>query len=277
MNNAFYFIKCITNLHMGSGDINFNIIDNEVQRDPITNYPTMFSSGVKGALREHFENCTKEIVTSIFGSDVKNSNEGEKEKSTPGNLKFMTGNLLYLPIRAAIGSMSYYLVTSKDILRQFGEMYKTITGDEVEKDFIEEVNKLDDKKAYAVIKENIKIEYNDYCEPEVIAEQILNVLKRATGADFEKLLIIPDEDLRHINLPVLARNQLDNGISQNLWYEEVVPHEAVFYFSVLSNGTEMGDTALENFKEVIGNADKTLVQFGGNATVGYGLTKLIEF
>lgn len=275
MNNSFYFIKCITNLHMGSGDINFSIVDNEVQRDPVTNYPSMFSSGVKGALREHFKKCNNGIVISLFGSDEESSNSGGKEKSTPGNLKFMTGNLLYLPIRAARGSMSYYLVTSKDILRQFGAMYRTITGNEIEEGFMSEVAKLDEKKAYAVKKENIKIENNNYPEPEAFAEPILSVLKKAADIDTEKLLIIPDEDLRNVNLPVLARNKLKEGISLHLWYEEVVPHEAVFYFSILSNGTNTGDNALINFDDEIAGA--SLVQFGGNATVGYGLTKLVKF
>ena len=80
---------------------------------------------------------------------------------------------------------------------------------------------------------------------------------------------------RMLPLPVSARNQLDNGISQNLWYEEVVPHETVFYLAVLSNGTMPGDQALESFDKVI-KADK-LFQFGGNATIGYGLTMLEEF
>ena len=67
MNSRVYGIKCITNLHMGSGDVNFNIVDNEVQRDPVTEYPSMYSSGIKGALREYFENsASKDKVIDIF-------------------------------------------------------------------------------------------------------------------------------------------------------------------------------------------------------------------
>ena len=54
MNSHFYAVKCLTNLHMGSGDTNFNIVDNEVQKDPVTQMPIMHSSGIKGALRDHF-------------------------------------------------------------------------------------------------------------------------------------------------------------------------------------------------------------------------------
>lgn len=272
MNSSFYFVKCITNLHMGSGDINFNIVDNEVQRDPVTNYPSMFSSGIKGALREHIENINNTIVTDIFGSDNKNSNEHGKEKSTPGNLKFLSGNLLYMPVRAAKGSMVYYLVTSKELLRQFGTMYMAITGKEIEVGFMDEVTNLDEKTAYAVKQEEIKVENHSYKIKDRIPENILKILQEVAEEDKEKILILPDKDLQTVTLPILARNKLDNGKSESLWYEEVVPHEAVFYFSVLSNGTKKGDESLIQFDEEIEKS--SLIQFGGNATVGYGLTKL---
>ena len=44
----------MTNMHVGNGDVNYNIIDNEVEKDPVTGYPTINASGVKGALREFF-------------------------------------------------------------------------------------------------------------------------------------------------------------------------------------------------------------------------------
>ena len=34
-------LECITNMHVGNGDVNYNIIDNEVEKDPITGYPTI--------------------------------------------------------------------------------------------------------------------------------------------------------------------------------------------------------------------------------------------
>jgi CRISPR-associated protein Cmr4 len=62
------------------------------------------------------------------------------------------------------------------------------------------------------------------------------------------------------NLPVIARNALDNGISQNLWYEEVVPRQSVFVACI---------QGVEN-SELANALDNKVVQVGGNATVGYG-------
>lgn len=281
MDNKFYFVKCVTNLHMGSGDINFNIIDNEVQRDPVTGHPTMFSSGIKGALREHFEaRKLDDMVTRIFGSSISESNK-DKKKSNPGQVKFLSANLLLMPIRAALGALPYYLVTTKELLQAYVMELEAIRGIGSEQKLADVVKTLDVNKAYSKNTQGpIRIEACKYENRSAIPQGIIDVLlerKAVTEDNLDKLFIMPDSDFRSekIHLPVLARNQLENGESKNLWYEEVVPHESVFYFGVLSDGTKLGDAALKDFADVVEN--EHLFQFGGNATIGYGLTQLTAF
>lgn len=281
MKANFYRIKCVTNMHMGSGDINFNIVDNEVQRDPVTGYPTMFSSGVKGALRQHFANHDK--VVELFGSDIKESDSNGKSGSTPGKLKFLSGNLLFLPVRASKGDQAYYMVTTKSLLMQFESLYQTVMGEEYfgndRLDKIVEGNTYGNADAEV---DGLKTSNGNTAEEvdglktsnEKLDDQLYKFLKEKMSMDVNKIVIMKESDLRKINLPVLARNQLENGISQNLWYEEVVPHEAIFYTAVLSDGTHSGDAALAEFDEYIKN--NNLVQFGGNATIGYGLTQITK-
>ena len=64
------------------------------------------------------------------------------------------------------------------------------------------------------------------------------------------------------NLPIIARNILENGISKNLWYEQVVPAETVFYAII----QEEGDTL---YNAINGK----IIQIGANATIGYGYCK----
>ena len=64
-------------------------------------------------------------------------------------------------------------------------------------------------------------------------------------------------------LPVIARNQLNNGISANLWYEEFVPRKTVF-LTLISRECEE-DTGFDKML-------KEPFQMGANATVGYGLS-----
>lgn len=64
------------------------------------------------------------------------------------------------------------------------------------------------------------------------------------------------------NLPIIARNTLDNGESKNLWYEQVLPAETVFYTIIQEEG------------DVLKNAlNKKIIQIGANATIGYGYCK----
>ena len=43
-NVELYIIECATNMHVGSGDASFTVVDNQVERDVITNFPTINSA-----------------------------------------------------------------------------------------------------------------------------------------------------------------------------------------------------------------------------------------
>ena len=45
MKTVFYKIDCLTNLHVGSGEVNYNIIDNEVEKDAVTDEEKMLNYG----------------------------------------------------------------------------------------------------------------------------------------------------------------------------------------------------------------------------------------
>ena len=81
--------------------------------------------------------------------------------------------------------------------------------------------------------------------------------------------VISEEEFRTIALPVLARNKLENGKSVNLWYEEVVPHKSLFSFVVLAEDADKA--LLDAFVEKVNGK---IIQFGGNASIGYGLCKV---
>ena len=88
-----YFIECITNLHVGSGDANYGIVDKLVQRDPITDYPTIHASSLKGGLRQHFEEKYGEKWDHVFGKKTLG------EDTNTGDYKFLNADLIALPIR----------------------------------------------------------------------------------------------------------------------------------------------------------------------------------
>lgn len=246
-------ITCITNMHVGSSNVSYSLVDNEVEKDSITKVPVIHASGVKGAFRQLMTDSKRysKYVEQIFGT----AKDRESSAMAQGTLKFLTAHLLLRPMRTTRGGKSFYLVTTEDILRQFAEM-TSYFGNEKKMDFSE----------------------SDYEQSEISVEGIkVKALTKSTMKKYEicefanECTVMEETEYRNIDLPVLARNCLEEG-KENLWYEEVVPHHSVFYSFVLSDGTEKGDDNLNQFKEFIKHNE--MVQFGGNATIGYGLTKV---
>ena len=86
----------------------------------------------------------------------------------------------------------------------------------------------------------------------------VNYNGKAVKTENEKLSDLCSDD----NLPIIARNVLDNGESKNLWYEQVLPAETVLYTIIQEKDDELA-TALNG----------QIVQIGANATIGYGYCK----
>lgn len=235
MKSILVTLKCITNLHVGNGDVNYNIIDNEVERDAVTGYPTINSSGVKGALRSYFKTNQPQVVESWFGSDPK-----EKTKHQQGSLTILSANMLAIPLRASAGEKAFHLVYTEEMLNQ----YKTLCS---------AFNISTEITADKSSDQQVTIEGFNADKPIIISK--------------EKMYLSTEANLKKVSLPVIARNYLENGKSSNLWYEEVVPHESVFYFVVASEN----ENAVSNFAKAVN--DK-IIQFGGNASIGYGLCKV---
>lgn len=234
MNAIVYEMKCLTNLHAGSGEANYSIIDNEVQRDPVTGYPTIFSSGIKGAIREYCkrhglsESCAEYI--DMFGSEQGDVQNEKKAGTKPGYLKFTQAHLYAFPKRAEAGDAAYQMTTTKTAENELADFLSIIGAQKDEK----------------------------LCEANSIGED-----------EFRKLMN---------HLPVTARNQLNHGKSENLWYEEIVPHETVFWFAVLYDGGAKTDV-LSAFDQNLLKDGKAIIQFGADASIGDGIclvSKLCE-
>lgn len=219
MKTKFFKIEALSNLHVGNGEINYGLIDNLIQRDPVTELPNINSSSLKGALREFFKYKNKGDVDMIFGSDPK-----DKKNRKQGSIRFFEAELVAIPVRD--DKVPYVMVTSD----------KTI--------------------------ESLKNRMESFglSVPANIRELIGNPVEKS----FEEFKeICSDEEL-----PVISRNNLENGQSANLWYEQVLPKHSVLVFAVMGE-----DKALESFCSELNNSQ---VQIGANATIGYGLCQIKE-
>lgn len=241
MKAIIYKLTCLTNLHVGNGESNFDIIDNAVEKDPVTGLPTINSSGVKGALRQYFmeRKIEEKIITDIFGSEQKKS---QGTGSMPGKVKFYQADLLARPARASQGDRTNYMVTSDEAISIFNQKVEIFGGTPISND---------------------NVNCDNFGVEGLTISSVANI-SLIDGCT----VILSDSTLRDLPLPVLARNQLEDGISNNLWYEQVVPHKSIFTFVVSSDY----ENVLQSFADVL--KKPAYIQFGGNASIGYGLCRV---
>jgi len=261
-----YIIENHTNMHVGSGDANFDLIDNQIQRDAITGYPTVHSSSLKGALKEyckyrHDENEAESFMKHIFG---------DEEQS--GKVRFIDAHLLGVPMRS--DSKPYYICTSPKAISEFVGSAKQFGISIVDTKELEKFARYAGTDA-AIGNGNAMIETT-----RAQADSHLNfaVLERYIGSP---AAIVPDKEFEKLlkDLPVIARNQLDNGESKNLWYEEVLPRKSRLW-TIISEPTHLhhNDTKLANHFSRFGEylTDDEMIQIGANASVGYGLCSFTD-
>lgn len=239
MSTRLFLIEALSNVHVGSGEINYGLIDNLIQRDPISGLPNINSSSLKGALREYFSHVEKTrktedkhkwTVSDIFGSDPKADDKARKQ----GSVRFFEAELLALPVRCV------------------DKPYEMTTSSQTIKDLTEKL------KSYGLLKkeeESISKDTKDKLFGPSVKEE----------SNYEKFRYSCSDD----ELPVISRNYLENGQSSNLWYEQVLPKLSRLCFFV------MGDDN-DSFKDFCKELDGARVQIGANATIGYGYCKITE-
>lgn len=253
-----YQIEAISNLHAGSGEANEGVIDNLVQRDSVTGLPLINASSLKGALREHFKGQDKELIKHIFGSEANDP----KERKV-GAYRFFDARLLAIPVRS--DKAPYLMATSAMVLQDYLRTLE-LFGLPVNNDLAQLAQQAPEVPQVANLTyDQARIE--DLEKPAACGP--LNGLSAWLG---NAGVLLPDADFRTLcdndHLPVFARNYLNNGQSENLWYEQVLPRFSRLYFVVL---VPDGDAQFRQFNAHI---TRSLVQIGANATVGYGYCRL---
>jgi CRISPR-associated protein Cmr4 len=308
-----YFIQCITNMHVGSGDANYGVIDKLVQRDPVTGYPTIHPSSLKGALREHFEqqwihpefdfnklDCPLSKVLELVAKEY-SKKESERSfeflkkyindksnvqqalqsikniellfgkediggtGSETGRCKFLGADMVSLPVR--FNFEQYVLGVNKAQIELLNSKAELLTSKKVFK-AADAANKLFFKvnePGYKLYAEDIEIEDSN----KLAHVSLLNCTTNLNCFD-QKYATFDNGAFKAIgeNLPVIARNCIEDGTSANLWYEQVVPHQSVFLTFI-----GMANTLKPEFEKVLA---ESIVQIGGNATIGYGLCKFYK-
>jgi CRISPR-associated protein Cmr4 len=292
-----YIIETLSNMHVGSGDTHFGMVDNLIQRNPVTSVPVIHASGLKGAIREYFDHLLKydsskttlnnDEIIELFGNEVQSSPETPGDlKNSPGHLIFFEANMLTLPLRS--NQNVFYNCTSETIITDYLDMFD---------DFVKKSPEFNELKTFLktmvynahdfyYFNEAVDLEIEDYSRAKkyesTIPDSVKKVLSDYLKIDIDNLAIFDSSLFSRIckdSIPVIARNYIkQDGTSGNLFYEEVLPRKTSLYFLVGydSHLNQNGKKDLrEKFEKEFNNNGKAY-QFGANYSIGYGFSKIVK-
>lgn len=301
-----------TPLHMGTGT-DLGIIDMPIQRERSTSFPKLEASGLKGSFREVFEKIVKEknakkemqstqVLEDLFGPAPENMKDDNDRASALG---FTDGRILFFPVKSV--KDVYALVTCRTVLNRFIDDINMCQ--ETKLPFIQNVSS-DKTTIYSkdskLLLNSDKIILEEYvfnveemnADEKRVIDFLYNLLSHYYDDKFlfpkSKLVILPDDDFRDFvkySTEVITRTRIDDESGTvtrgGLFTEEYLPVNTIMYSLVLATPIFLTKTIKE--KSIIGNDEfdevnnilkfftdnlPTIIQLGGNSTLGKGLVKV---
>ncbi len=285
-----FIIEALTNMHVGSGETHFGVVDNLIQRHPVSKIPIIHSSGIKGALKDHFEddNEIKPHIPELFGGSIEldNADPNGDLDYKPGHLIFFEAQMLTLPLRAS--ENVYYNCTSVPTLIEYlDQLDNFFKAKEKTNELRKWLHELDFAgKDFLYFQGSDALEIEDFSIGKKIPlpnDLIKSSLTTLCKIDIDKLAIFDKDIFTRIcadSIPVVARNQIkDDGTSGNLFYEEVLPRKTSLFMTIgydkylLDIENKIDRDSRKEFDKKIKDGS-TIYQFGANYSVGYGFSKL---
>jgi CRISPR-associated protein Cmr4 len=270
-----------TSLHPGTGTTT-GVIDLPIQREKHTGFPLIQSSGLKGSMRERAGKKwgrDSDLVNIIFGPE---------DADYAGSIAITDARLLAFPVRSL--SEVYIWITCPTVLSRLkrdmgiiGKDYSKLSGlPSCEGKAL--VGEKSDLQSPLVI-EDFKLDIND-SQKNTVKEWIEEILKLMPETDSHNtvkekmkkhLIVISDSDYSHLvttATQVSARIILDDKkTSQNLWYEESLPPDCLFYALVMAMKPRGGNSDIKKAEDALKKLQEAVtgyLQIGGNETVGMG-------
>ncbi|MEP9412273.1 MAG: type III-B CRISPR module RAMP protein Cmr4 [Candidatus Brocadia sp.] len=258
-----FFMIVETPLHAGSGS-DLGIVDLPIQRERHTGFPKVESSGLKGSIREVFEDLSEiKINNHIVNNDKKKVAMslafGPEEGDThSGALGFTDARLLLFPVKSMKGVFAW--ITCPHVLEklkkemelaEISNMPALPNKNTVPHNcslIISDSNIVLEEYTFSVSKET---DANENCSTfaEWLANNIFPIAKDGKGPCAywrekmkKDLVVLTDDDFRdfvNLSTEVVARTKINNetGTVQQgaLFYEEYLPQESVLYSLALAS------------------------------------------
>lgn len=279
-----------TPVHAGTG-ATFGAIDLPVQREKHTNLPVLPASSIKGVMRDVARQRKPHDprIDEVFGPE-KDGN------SHAGAISPTDARLLLFPVRSSEGVFVW--ATCPFILRRL-QRDIAVNTTLAAKVTMPDLNQLAVSEGQAIAQaprpggEMLILEDDNYAvvtkpEMDALVTALAGLLPDGDEYRFYKtrlkthLLVLSDDDLIRLattQTDVVTRNKLNDrktttGHGGNMWVQEYVPSDAVFYSLVLAMPSRKEGGTLDSGQKVL-KAARDLsgtrhLQIGGDETVGRG-------
>ena len=279
----------LTPLHMGAGS-SVSYVDLPIQRERHTSFPIMAGSGIKGVFRSYAQRKVDNNNNRIISDAEVNTIFGPEDGSQGSSLiSFTDARILLYPVRSIKGVFAW--ITCPMVLKRFNEDLK-ITGKQINNFNIPSID--DDTKIIIANESKLKIDYKNKVGLEEFVFDIqadnnvgyiINGIKNylpstdTTNTLADRFAIVSDNvfmDLVNYAVEVRTRIKIDQttGTAQSgaLFTLEMVPSEAIFYNLVLMD--KKGDLDVKDKMSELFANNETVLQFGGDETIGLGFVKV---
>ena len=306
MKNVILGLLAQTSIHAGAGQ-QIGFIDQPIQREGHTDWPCVFGSAVKGALRanaeqqkvtmlqqsgKHVIRTKKEYekliqesedITVIYGPHPSSTQGAEHA----GALIVSDAKLLLMPVRSLTSQFKW--VTCPYALRRY-QQDCTRLGIEVPSYSIPKINDSTALVPGNSTTGNLFLGEYRFTAKQEENEQVSSIIKAlAQLMDHEdaqsmlenQLVIVSDDNFTHLvkhTTPVNAHVRID-ALTKTvedgaLWYEETLPPETLLYVCLSANDSRR-DEAIFSAEQIMliirdSFAEDQWLQLGGNETVGMG-------
>lgn len=303
-----FFMICQTPMHVGSGN-DLGIVDLPIQREKETGFPKIEASGLKGSIRESFEE--------IFGQNDENLNFAfgpiNNNDSYASALGFTDARILLFPVKSMKGVYAY--ITCEKVLHRFLLDLNYVEIDDKftipQKNTVPTGSNLiiegkDGSENVSLEEYTFKINENDKCKKlgewlskNIVPEgELFNYMREKVKRD---IIVIDDSDFSdfvNLSTEVITRTKIDSNTGTvedgALFTEEFLPAETIMYSLALASPIFTDENKKPNIFKVEESKDKgkkeaqkvmdyfiknlkEVIQIGGDATLGKGITRIKFF
>lgn len=275
---SFTLAYAVTPCHAGNGS-SLGVVDLPIERERHTNWPVVFSSGVKGALRAHVASSGK------MDNDRINGLFGDSKATNAGTVSFSDLKLLAFPMRSDVAPFIW--ITCPAVLKRlqrdiefcsFQNNNSTLTPEE--KEFI---------SSLSVLQETDKFISSIVQKDKILIEDIVLTMGKSHSSSADLALIKTYFESVKDRLAIVSDSIFDYAVSNctevvpqikidqekgtaadgTLRYQEELPSDTLMYWITTYLNTVDGK-AMED-KNALENAIGQFVQIGGDLTCGRGI------